>query len=286
MPDRHWQCTAYLCTIGFPPAILETPMSVVTPIATSSVRDNVSAEEWQARVDLAACYRLAAHYGWTDLILTHISARVPDTEDQFLLNPFGLMFEEVTASSLVKLDTDGEIVMESPYTINAAGFTIHSAVHDARHDVDCVMHTHTVAGMAISAQKHGLLPLSQTGFKFYGNLGYHDYEGVAFDITERERLVESLGDHMAMILRNHGLLACGRNIADAFYTMHSLEKACAVQLAAQAGGELVMPSEVVCRHVAQQFQGAVNEDAAGNLADLAWTALRRKLDRVNPGYDA
>jgi ribulose-5-phosphate 4-epimerase/fuculose-1-phosphate aldolase len=261
-------------------------MSVVSPIASPSVQDRVSVEEWRARVDLAACYRLTAIYGWTDLIYTHISARVPGTENQFLLNPFGLMFEEITASSLVKLDTDGEIVMDSPYSINAAGFTIHSAVHQAKHDMACVMHTHTVAGMAISAQKCGLLPLAQTSLQFYNALSYHDYEGIAFDLDERDRLVNSLGDNKAMVLRNHGLLTCGRSIAEAFTTMHSLEKSCSLQIAAQAGGKMVMPSKQVCEHAAAQFNGNDDVSTGDSMNQLAWRALLRKLDRENPGYDA
>lgn len=261
-------------------------MSVVTPFASSSVRDLVSAEEWQTRVDLAACYRLAALYGWTDLIYTHISARVPGTDSEFLLNPFGLMFEEITASSLVKLNTDGDIVMDSPYSINAAGFTIHSAVHDAKHEMACVMHTHTVPGMAISAQKCGLLPLAQTSMQFYEALSYHDYEGIAFDLDERERLIASLGDNTAMVLRNHGLLTCGRSIAQAFTTMHSLEKSCSLQIAAQAGGDLVMPSKAVCEHAAAQFNSEADVSTGNSLNQLAWEALLRKLDRQNPGYEA
>ena len=261
-------------------------MSVVTPFASSSVRDLVSAEEWQTRVDLAACYRLAALYGWTDLIYTHISARVPGTDSEFLLNPFGLMFEEITASSLVKLNTDGDIIMDSPYSINAAGFTIHSAVHDAKHEMACVMHTHTVPGMAISAQKCGLLPLAQTSMQFYEALSYHDYEGIAFDLDERERLVASLGDNTAMVLRNHGLLTCGRSIAQAFTTMHSLERSCSLQIAAQAGGDLVMPSKAVCEHAAAQFNSEADVSTGNSLNKLAWEALLRKLDRQNPGYDA
>jgi ribulose-5-phosphate 4-epimerase/fuculose-1-phosphate aldolase len=261
-------------------------MSVVTPFASSSVRDLVSAEEWQTRVDLAACYRLAALYGWTDLIYTHISARVPGTDSEFLLNPFGLMFEEITASSLVKLNTDGDIVMDSPYSINAAGFTIHSAVHDAKHEMACVMHTHTIPGMAISAQKCGLLPLAQTSMQFYEALSYHDYEGIAFDLDERERLIASLGDNTAMVLRNHGLLTCGRSIAQAFTTMHSLERSCSLQIAAQAGGDLVMPSKAVCEHASAQFNSEADVSTGNSLNQLAWGALLRKLDRQNPGYEA
>ncbi len=258
-------------------------MSNVMPLATPSVRDQVSEEEWQARVDLAACYRLAAMHGWTDLIYTHISARVPGTDDHFLLNPFGFMFEEVTASSLVKLDTEGEIVMPSPHAVNAAGFTIHSAVHEARHDMACVMHTHTVSGMAVSAQEDGLLPLAQTSLVFHGALSYHDYEGIALDLDERERLVADLGENTAMILRNHGLLTCGRSVAEAFVTMYMLEKACELQLAAQAGGTLRLIPEEVCTHTARQFQRDPDAGGDGHFA-LTWAALLRQLDRVNPGY--
>lgn len=258
-------------------------MSNVMPLATPSVRDQVSEEEWQARVDLAACYRLAAMHGWTDLIYTHISARVPGTDDHFLLNPFGFMFEEVTASSLVKLDTEGEVVMPSPYAVNAAGFTIHSAVHEARHDMACVMHTHTVSGMAVSAQEDGLLPLAQTSLVFHGALSYHDYEGIALDLDERERLVADLGGNTAMILRNHGLLTCGRSVAEAFMTMYMLEKACELQLAAQAGGTLRLIPEEVCTHTARQFQRDPDAGGDGHVA-LTWAALLRQLDRVNPGY--
>ncbi len=260
-------------------------MSNVMPLAAPSVRDQVSEDEWQARVDLAACYRLAAVHGWTDLIYTHISARVPGTDDHFLLNPFGFMFEEVTASSLVKLDTEGEIVMPSPYAVNAAGFTIHSAVHQARHDLACVMHTHTVSGMAVSAQEDGLLPLAQTSLVFHGALSYHDYEGIALDLDERERLVADLGGNTAMILRNHGLLTCGRSVAEAFVTMYMLEKACELQLAAQAGGTLRLIPEEVCAHTARQFQRDPDAGGDGHVA-LTWAALLRQLDRVNPGYAA
>lgn len=248
------------------------------------VRDQVSPEEWQTRVDLAACYRLVAHYGWTDLIYTHISARVPGKEEHFLLNPYGLMFEEVTASSLVKVDMDGEVVMDSPFEVNAAGFTIHSAVHMARHDVACVIHTHTRAGMAIAAQKDGLLPLTQNSMMFHGDrLAYHDYEGIAFDLTERERLIADLGDRFAMVLRNHGLLACGRTIAEAFEILHNLEHACEAQIEAQSGGgPLIVPSEEVCRHTADQFWSHGDKEPFGA---LAWPALRRLMDRHNPGYD-
>jgi len=250
------------------------------------VRDQVSPEEWQARVDLAACYRLVALHGWTDLIYTHISAAVPGEEGHFLINPFGLMFEEVTASSLVKIDFNGETVMPSPFKINKAGFVIHSAVHMARHEVECVIHTHTVAGMAVSAQKDGVLPITQNSMMFYGDhLAIHEYEGIAFDTDERERLVADLGDRYAMLLRNHGLLTCGRTIGEAFEIMHNYEKTCQAQIAAQAAGSagLTMPSKEVCEHTANQFWDYAKKEPFGK---DSWPAMKRMLDRHNPGYDA
>lgn len=202
--------------------------------ATASLKGKVSDEEWQARVDLAALYRLVAVYGWDDMIYTHISARVPGPEHHFLINPFGLAFEEVTASNLVKVDLDGTIIGESPYPINAAGFTIHSAVHAARPEVGCVIHLHTEAGMALSMLEGGLLPLSQTAMFFQGQLAFHDYEGVALDLAERERLVRDLGDKAVMILRNHGTLVASPTIGQAFVTMFLLEKAARAQLRAMA----------------------------------------------------
>ena len=190
-----------------------------------SVRDRVSEDEWQTRVDLAACYRLIALYGWDDLVFTHISARVPGPDEHFLINAYGLMFEEMTASSLVKVDLDGKIVLETPHVINPAGFTIHSAVHAARPDVACVVHTHTKAGVAVSSQASGLLPLSQTSLFPLASLGYHDYEGVALNEDEKPRLVADLGDKAFLILRNHGLLTAGSSIADAFLYMYLLETA-------------------------------------------------------------
>ncbi len=195
-----------------------------TAVKTSSVRNQVSEPEWQARIDLAAAYRLVALYGWDDLIFTHISARVPDAEHHFLLNPYGMMFDEVTASSLVKIDLSGNKVMDSPYFINPAGFTIHSAVHEARVDALCVMHLHTDYGIAVSAQKDGLLPLSQQAMFALGSLAYHDYEGLALDEEEKPRLVADLGDKHYMILRNHGLLTVGRTEAEAFLGMFLLER--------------------------------------------------------------
>ena len=200
------------------------------------VRDRVSEDEWQIRVDLAACYRLIAMYGWDDLVFTHISARVPGPDEHFLINAYGLMFEEMTASSLVKVDLEGNIVLETPHVINPAGFTIHSAVHAARPDVACVVHTHTKAGVAVSAQAAGLLPLSQTSLFPLASVAYHDYEGVALNEDEKPRLVADLGEKAFLILRNHGLLTGGASIADAFLYMYLLETACQTQLMAQSGG--------------------------------------------------
>src|SRR5713226_2702674 len=222
---------------------------------TSSIRDQVTEAEWQARVDLAAAYRLVALYGWDDLIFTHISARVPDAEHHFLLNPYGMMFEEVTASSLVKIDLAGNKVMDSPYFINPAGFTIHSAVHAAREDAICVMHLHTDYGIAVSAQKDGLLPISQQAMFPSASLAYHDYEGLALNEDEKPRLVSDLGDKKNMILRNHGLLTIGRTTAEAFLAMFLLERACKIQILAQSGGgELINVPDSILRLVELQVK--------------------------------
>src|SRR5688500_18311959 len=202
---------------------------------TATTREIVSEQEWQTRVDLAAAYRLVALYGWDDLIFTHISVRVPGGDHHFLLNPYGMMFEAVTASSLVKVDLQGNIVMESPYFINPAGFTIHSAVHAAREDALCVMHLHTDNGIAVSAQKEGLLPISQQSLLALASLAYHDYEGLALNEEEKPRLVSDLGNKNQMILRNHGLLTVGRTVAEAFLSMFILERACKIQILAQSG---------------------------------------------------
>lgn len=246
-----------------------------------SVRRRVSEVEWQARVDLAAAYRLVAHYGWDDLIFTHISARVPGPVHHFLINPYGMMFEEITASSLVKVDLDGKIVSESPYIINPAGFTIHSAVHAAREDALCVMHLHTDYGIAVSAQKQGLLPISQQALFPLASLAYHDYEGLALNEEEKPRLVEDLGNKAHMILRNHGLLTIGRSAAEAFLSMYILERACRIQILAQAGNaELVPVSERILSRVAAQLSVVT----VGQGAQLAWPGLLRKLDRTDPSY--
>src|SRR5436190_5164427 len=247
----------------------------------TSVRDQVTAEEWQARVDLAAAYRLVALYGWDDLIFTHISARVPGGDHHFLLNPYGMMFDEVTASSLVKIDLQGNKVGDSPYFINPAGFTIHSAVHEARADALCVMHLHTRNGIAVSAQKEGLLPLSQQAIFALGSLAYHDYEGLALDETEKPRLVADFGNKKFMILRNHGLLTIGRTVAEAFLGMFLLERACEIQILAQSGGSELsaIPKEIISR-VASQMDAVT----VGMGATLTWPGLLRKLDRIDPSF--
>ena len=247
----------------------------------TSIRDQVSEAEWQARVDLAAAYRLVALYGWDDLIFTHISARVPGGDHHFLLNPYGMMFDEVTASSLVKIDLNGNKVMESPHFINPAGFTIHSAVHEAREDALCVMHLHTRNGIAVSAQKDGLLPLSQQAMFALASLAYHDYEGLALDEQEKPRLVADFGDKKYLILRNHGLLTVGRTVAEAFLGMFLLERACGVQILAQSGGSELspIPKEIIGR-VASQLDAVT----VGMGATLTWPGLLRKLDRVDPSF--
>lgn len=246
-----------------------------------SVKDLVSEEEWQVRVDLAACYRLIAMFGWDDLVFTHISARVPGPDEHFLINAYGLMFEEMTASSLIKVDLQGKIVLDTPYFINPAGFTIHSAVHEARSDVGCVLHTHTKAGIAVSAQSNGLLPLSQTSLFPLASLAYHDYEGVALNADEKPRLVADLGAGTFMILRNHGLLTVGATIADAFLAMYILETACQTQIMAQSAGvELTQINERILAGIAAQ-QEEVTKGLGGQ---LIWPGLLRKLDRQNSGY--
>ena len=247
---------------------------------TASLREQVSAEEWQARVDLAAAYRLVALYGWDDLVFTHISARVPGPEHHFLINPYGLMFEEITASSLVKVDLEGRIVMETPHQINPAGFTIHSAVHAAREDAMCVMHLHTVAGVAVSAQKDGLLPISQHSLFSLASIGYHDYEGVALNADEKPRLVSDLGNKTCLMLRNHGLLTVGATTADAFLMMYNLQRSCEIQVQAQSGGELISIPRPILEGIAEQAKAATK--GMGGL--LVWPGLLRKLDRLDPSY--
>ncbi|AAY90246.1 class II aldolase/adducin family protein [Pseudomonas protegens] len=258
-------------------------MSLAPVQSTPSVKNQVSAIEWQTRVDLAACYRLVAMHGWDDLIFTHISAKVPGTED-FLINPFGLMFHEITASSLVKVDQAGNKLMDSPYEINPAGYTIHSAVHAVRHDVVCVLHTHTAAGVAVSAQKQGVLPISQQSLFVLSSLGYHPYEGVALNPEEKVRLQADLGDNSFLMLHNHGLLTCGATIADTFLMMFTFQRACEIQVLAQNGGaELIaIPAPILAG--ARAMIAGVTRSAQGMGGALAWPALLRKLDQLDPGY--
>lgn len=248
---------------------------------TSGIREQVSEAEWQARVDLAAAYRLSAHYGWDDLIFTHISARVPGPEHHFLINPYGMMFEEITASSLVKVDLNGNLVMETSYLMNPAGFTIHSAIHAAREDAHCVIHLHTDYGVAVSAQQEGLLPISQQSLVVLASLAYHDYEGLALNEGEKPRLVTDLGNRNSMILRNHGLLTVGRNAAEAFLAMFLLERACKIQILAQSGGGKLSP---VPDHILNIVALQLDAVTAGQGAQLTWPGLLRKLDRIDPSF--
>lgn len=245
-----------------------------------AIRELVSPEEWQARIDLAAAYRLVAMFGWDDLVFTHISAKVPGT-DHFLINPFGWMFEEITASSLVKVDATGQTVMPSEYDINPAGYTIHSCIHAAREDAMCVMHTHSINGVAVSAQADGLLPLSQFSLTVFPSLSYHDYEGFALLEEEKARLVRDLGSANHLMLRNHGLLTVGTSVAAAFLSMHRFEAACMVQVRAQGGGRLIhVPSEV--RALAFSQLGQVRGSGGVN---RVWPGLLRRLARRFPGFD-
>jgi ribulose-5-phosphate 4-epimerase/fuculose-1-phosphate aldolase len=249
-------------------------------MTSPDVRSTVGEVEWQLRIDLAACYRLVALYGWDDLIFTHVSARVPGPDHHFLINPYGMTFDEITASSLVKIDHDARKVLDSPYEINPAGFTIHSAIHAARDDARCVLHTHSVNGVAVSAQKAGVLPLSQQSTFVLGSLAYHDYEGVALNAEEKPRLVRDLGDKSFFMLRNHGLLTVGPSVADAFLLMYLFEATCMIQLRAQAGGELVPIGDKIIAGSAMMAK-AVTRGAGGA---LAWPGLLRKLDRIDPSF--
>lgn len=249
--------------------------------AANSVRDQVSEEEWQLRTDLAACYRLIAMYGWDDLVFTHVSARVPGPDEHFLINAYGLLFEEMSASSLVKVDLAGNKVLDTPHPINPAGFVIHSAVHEARHDVGCVLHTHSKAGVAVSAQTDGLLPISQTSLFPYATLAYHDYEGVALNDDEKPRLVADLGSNNALMLRNHGLLTTGTTIADAFLMMYVFETACQIQVMAQSsGGDLIQ----VPKPIVEGIQAQAEQVTKGLGGQLIWPGLIRKLDREDPSF--
>ncbi|WP_406283339.1 class II aldolase/adducin family protein [Streptomyces sp. NBC_00209] len=260
--------------------ILDTP-------ATAQGTDG-AAEELRLRRELAAVYRLVAHFRMTDLIFTHISQRLPGPDHHFLINPYGLLFEEITASKLVKIDLKGNAVEPSPHPVNPAGFVIHSAIHKARADAHVVLHTHTRAGCAVAAQKSGLLPVNQMSMEFHNRVGYHAYEGVALNLAEQERLVADLGTHPALILRNHGLLTVGDSAKQAFLRMFYLEKACEIQVTAQAGGaELVLPSDQVAEYTAQQLTGegdASSDFEDHDAYDLAWAALLRLVERIAPDY--
>ena len=255
--------------------------------ATALEPATYAAEEARLRRELAAVYRLVAHFKMTDLVFNHISARLPGPEHRFLLNPFGLLYEEITASSLVIVGLDGQLVTDGPWRINPAGFVIHSAIHEAREDAKCVLHTHTKAGCAVAAQERGLLPLNQMSMEFYGRVAYHDYEGIAVSPEEKKRLVADLGGKPAMILRNHGLLTVGRTPGQAFLRMLYLERACEIQVDALAGAApVIIPPPEVCEHTVRQFTGPGGDDdyATDERPDLAWDAMLRLADRIYPDY--
>ncbi len=247
----------------------------------TSKKGKVSEEEWEARLELAAAYRLTAHFGWTHLINNHISLRVPGTEDQFLLNPWGLLYEDITASSLVKIDCDGKVLEDTPFEINRAGFIIHSAIHMARPDLHCVMHTHTVAGQSVSALDCGILPLNQGAMRFYNHTAFHEFEGIAVELGERERLVADLGNHKVMVLRNHGLLTAGVDTGEAFNLMYHLEKTCETQMQVLASNQTYsLPSPEMCEKAARQYWG--NGDRVFGTRD--WPAMMARADRLYGDY--
>ena len=248
-----------------------------------SIRSQVSEQEWQLRCDLAACYRLIALHGWDDLVYTHVSVRVPGPEHHFLINPYGMMFEEITASSLVKVDMDCKPVMETAWPVNPAGFVIHSAIHAAREDATCVIHTHTPAGIAVAAQRDGLIPISQHSTYVLGTLGYHGYEGIAVRDEEKPRLVNNLGSNTCMILRNHGLLTVGRTVADAFQSMFMLQRACEIQLLAQSGGVPLIPVDPRILEGVKTAMRASTRDMGAE--KLVWPGLLRRLARNHPGWE-
>lgn len=254
----------------------------VNALDIRSRKAEVSEAEWKTRVDLAAAYRLVALFKWDDLVFTHITARVPGKDNEFLINPYGLMFDEITASSLVKIDTSGNKLDDTPFPVNPAGFTIHSAIHGARHDAQCVLHTHTLNGVAVSAQKPGVLPLSQQSIFVLSSLAYHDYEGVALRDDEKPRLVRDLGDSNFLMLRNHGLLTLGPTIADAFLNMYLFETVCNIQVRALAGGgELIHVDPRIIETAQQQARGVTNGVGGGA---LTWPGLLRRLDRIDDSY--
>lgn len=249
---------------------------------STQVKATVSTEEWQTRIDLAACYRAVAMMGWDDLVFTHITAKIPGVENQFLINPYGLMFEEMTASSMVKIDLQGNKLDDNPHPINPAGFVIHSAIHAAREDAKCVLHVHSLNGVAVSAQKNGVLPISQQSIFVLAGLAYHDYEGVALVDAEKPRLVADLGTNNYFMLRNHGLLTVAPTIPDAFQLMYTFEAACTIQVRAQSGGgELILISQAIIDGALEQAR-QVTKGLGGR---LAWPGLLRRLDRRFPGYD-
>ena len=247
---------------------------------SEDVKSQVTNEEWSLREVLAAAYRLVANYGWDHMVFTHLSARVPGPEEHFLLNPFGILFEEVTASSLVKIDLNGEIVLDNGYQVNAAGFTIHSAIHAAREDAMAVMHLHTDSGVAVSCMEEGLLPLNQHAMFVYHDVAYHDWEGVALNLDERERLVADIGDKHLMMLRNHGTLAVGGSIASCFMRLYYLERSCDIQVKAM-NGKLSMPNQAAVEMMKETFS---NPQAWEGIGATSWTALRRLADRIDPSY--
>ena len=253
--------------------------------AAEDFREQISEAEWQARIDLAAAYRLVDMFGWTDLLGTHLSVRVPGAEDQFLINPYGLLFEEITASSLIKVDEEGNVLSPTEYDVNPAGFVIHSAVHMAVPELVCVMHTHTNAGVGVATQKQGILPLTQHALTVVSTTSYHDYEGIATDLDERERLVRDLGDNRVLVLRNHGLLTVGRTVAEAFVWMYRAERACRMQLAfQQSGAEAVEIPEEVQRVTIERNRAANSPQGHRPVGTKEWPALLRKLDRVDQSY--
>jgi len=248
---------------------------------TKPVREQVSKEEWETRVNLAACYRLMADFGMVEMIANHISAKVPGKDNEFLINPYGMLYEEMTASSMIRIDIEGKVLFNATdYGVNQAGYVIHSAVHAARHDAHCIIHTHTLAGMAVSAMKGGILPIAQSSMRF-SDIAYHDYEGVALRLDERERLVKNLGNREAMVLRNHGLLTVGPSIPECFNNMYRLERACQLQVTAlSCNAELQLPPQEVVKYTNEQMRSG-NRRRYGL---LEWPAMLRKLDRIDPSY--
>lgn len=259
-------------------------MSISTATAFPNPRKiDCSDAEWAMRIDLAACYRLIDVHGWCDQIYNHITARVPDEPEHFLINPFGLAYNEVCASNLVKIDLEGTVKDGSSYGINAAGYTIHSAIHGARHDAVCVLHTHTDASVAVSCLRDGFVPMTQGGLQFYNRLSYHDYEGIALDLSERDRLVADLGDTWAMVLRNHGVLTLGETVSHAFSRLYYLEQACRVQLdVMKSGGQIILPKPEVSEHTAQQWENGT--DGKDHTPLPEWAAYLRMLDQRDPTY--